>query len=108
MAMTWQVLLLLVRQQIQNPKSSEYVAYYYDSNWMAGLVQNKNCDEKDFEMNFLHPPGPSNSFTWPKRKNVCWVPYMNVICKIGPPTISTGQTYYLEEEGNEMIFKLLN
>ena len=92
MAMTWQVLLLLVRQQIQNPKSSEYVAYYYDSNWMAGLVQNKNCDEKDFEMNFLHPPGPSNSFTWPKRKNVCWVPYMNVICKIGPPTISTGQT----------------
>ena len=61
--------------------ANEYVACYYDSNWWVGLVQNVNCDEKDVEIIFLHPPGPSNSFTWPKR-NVCWVPYMNVICKI--------------------------
>ena len=80
----------------------------FDSNRWAGLVQNVNCDEKDIETNFLHPPGPSNSFTWPKRKDVCWVPYMNVICKIRPPTTSTGQTCYLEEKGNEMISKLLN
>ena len=31
-------------------------------------------------------PGPSNSFTWPKRKDVCWISYMNVICKIQPST----------------------
>ena len=42
-------------------------------------------------------PGPSNSFAWPKRKDVCWVPYMHVICKIRPPTTSTGQT--LSREG---------
>ena len=74
-----------------NPKVSfhkisanEHVTCYYDSNWWVGLVQNVNCDEKDVETIFLHPPGPSNNFTWPKRKDVCWVPYMNVICKIRP------------------------
>ena len=88
--------------------ANEYVACNYDSNWWAGVVNNVNCDEKDVEINFLHPPGPSNGFTWPKRKDACWVPYMNVICKIRPPTILTVQTYCLEKEGNEMIFKLLN
>ena len=58
-------------------------------------------------MNFLHPPRPSNSVTWPKKKDICWVTYMNVICKIRPPATSTGQTY-LEKEDNEMISKLLN
>ena len=78
-------------RKVANPKVSfdkisanEYVACYYDSNWWVGLVQNVNCDEKDVETIFLHPPGPSNNFTWPKRKDVCWVPYMNVICKIRP------------------------
>ena len=45
--------------------ANEYVACYYDSNWWAGVVQNVNCDEKDVEINFLHPPGPPNIFNWP-------------------------------------------
>ena len=61
-----------------------------------------------YDSNFLHPQGPSNSFTWPKRKYDCWVPYMNVICTVRSPTTSTGQTHYLEKEGNGMISKLLN
>ena len=79
--------------KVANPKVSfdkisanEYVACYYDSTWWVGLVQNVNCDAKDVEIIFLHLPGPSNSFTWPKRKDVCWIPYMNVICKIRPST----------------------
>ena len=44
--------------------ANEYVASYYGSNWWARLVENVNCDD---EINFLHPLGPSNSFTWPKR-----------------------------------------
>ena len=71
-------------------------------------MQNVNCDEKDTKINFLHPPGPSKSFTWPKRKDVCWVPYMNVISKIRPQTTFTGRTYFLEKEDNEMISKPLN
>ena len=66
--------------------ASEYVACYYDSNWLVGLVRNVNCDKKDVDIIFLHPPGPSNSFTWPMRKDICWAPYMNVICKIRPLT----------------------
>ena len=80
-------------RKVANPKVSfdkisanEYVACYYDSTWWVGLVQNVNCDEKDVEIIFLHLPGPSNSFTWPKRKDVCWISYMNVICKIQPST----------------------
>ena len=48
--------------------TSEYVACYYDNNWWIRLVQNVNYDEKDVEINFLHPPGTSGSFTWPQRK----------------------------------------
>ena len=66
--------------------ANEYVACYYDSNWWVGLVQNVNCDEKDVEIIFLHPPGTSNSFNWPNRKDVCRVLYKNVICKIRPST----------------------
>ena len=43
-----------------------------------------------------------------KRKDVCWVSFINVICKIRPPTTFTGQTYHLEKEDNEMISKVLN
>ena len=64
-----------------NPKLSfdkisanEYVGCYYDSNWWTGLVQNVNCDRKDVEINFLHPPLPSNSFNWPKKKDIDCVP----------------------------------
>ena len=32
------------------------------------MVQKVNGDENNVEINFLHPQGPSNSFTWPKRK----------------------------------------
>ena len=53
-----------------NPKISfdkisanEYVARYYDSNWLIGLVRKVNCNEKDVEINCLHTPGPSSSFT---------------------------------------------
>ena len=56
-----------------NPKVSvdkistnEYVTCCYGRNWWARLVQNVNCDEKYVEINFLHSPGPLNSFTWPK------------------------------------------
>ena len=80
-----------------NPKVSfdiisvnEYVACYYDSNWWARLVQNVNCDEKNVEINVLHSPGLSNSFTWPKRKGVCWETYMNVIWEVRSQTTSTG------------------
>ena len=72
--------------------AKECVACYYDSNWWVGLVQNINFDEKDFEISFLHPLVPSNSFTWPR------LPYMNVMRKIRPSTTLTGQTYYLEKK----------
>ena len=42
-----------------NPKVSfdkisanEYVACYYDSNWLVGLVWNVNCDKKGVEIIF--------------------------------------------------------
>ena len=58
--------------------ANEYVACYYDWNWWTGLVQNVNCDEKNVEINFLHPPGPSNSFTRPKKKDGyhIWIRYV--------------------------------
>ena len=111
MTITWKVFLF---SKTANPKvfikifATKSVACYYDNNWWVGLLQNVNCDEKDVEINLLHPPGPSENFTWPKRKDISWVPCMNVIFHIRPSTTIIGQIYYLEKEDNEMMSKLLN
>ena len=103
MTMTWQVLLLLHAVLFDKISANEYAACYYDSNWWAGLVQNVNCDEKDVEINFHTLQDPQTTLLGQREKT-----FVGCHIWIRPPTTLTGQTYYLEKEGNEMIPKLLN
>ena len=48
--------------QEENINISSYAAAVYDDNWWIGLIIEKNEDEYDVTMKFMHPKGPSNCF----------------------------------------------
>ena len=66
-----------------------YVACHYDEHWWVGAIVEKNVSDGDIQVNFLHPYGPAKSFYWPAKQDSCWVPLGNVICKLGPPNLSS-------------------
>ena len=90
---------------IEETSLNEYIACYYDSNWWIGLIQEINQEERDVKINFMHPSVPSKSFTWPDRRNTCWVSNLNIFLKLKPPTTTTGRTSYVEKKDYEQILK---
>ena len=76
---------------------STYIACSYDDRWWIGTVQ--RIEDGDIRVNFLHPSGPSKSFYWPARQDICWVPIVDVLSKLTPPDMSTstGRRYKFSE-----------
>ena len=77
---------------------NEYVACTYDSKWWIGVVCELNDEEDDCFISFLHPAGPSASFVWPPRKDVCWIARSDVICTVQVPSTRNGRTYTVENQ----------
>ena len=59
------------RYSISDLPTQTYVACHYDEQWWIGIVI--DAVEGDIKVNFLPPFGPSQSFYWPARQDVCWV-----------------------------------
>ena len=59
----------------------------------------QRIEDGDIKVNFLHPSGPSKSFYWPARQDICWVPIVDVLSKLTPPDMSTstGRRYKFSE-----------
>ena len=53
------------------PTRQEFVACKYDKLWWIGVIEEINDEKKDFKVNFLHPPGPTRNFHWPKKADTC-------------------------------------
>ena len=51
----------------------------------------------------MHPHFPSTSYCWPRRADECYVPKVNVVCKINPPSTRTGRQYSLESNDIKRI-----
>ena len=77
---------------------NEYIACRYDEKWWLGVVDEVSEVEQDVKINFLHPPGPSRSFRWPRRPDVCWVSITDIIYQIEAPVTATGRTYKITEK----------
>lgn len=69
-----------------------FVACVYEKQWWMACVLSKNEVEEDVSVSFLHPSGPSPSFTYPRRADILTVPKNCIISKINPTT-ATGRTY---------------
>ena len=84
------------KQQItlEDAIPGKYVVCMYDQQWWVGNI----CDtseEQDVKVTFMHPHGPSKSFSWPTREDICWVPLPHIIKIIDAPVTSTGRKYKL-------------
>ena len=76
-----------------------YVAVIYDQSWWVGLIIEKNDEESDVKVKFMHPKGPSMFYHWPQRDDFCYIPF-NCILKIidVPMSTGTGRNYSIKEE----------
>lgn len=41
------------------------------NNWYIGLIKEINKEKRDVKIDFIHPPGPSRSFTLPEKQDTC-------------------------------------
>ncbi|GBN58021.1 hypothetical protein AVEN_226241-1 [Araneus ventricosus] len=74
-----------------------FVGCIYDNLWYFGMVSEVNAEE-NVTVKFLHPNGPSLSFFWPNREDVCAVPIPHIITIVKPPKTMTGRTYQFSQE----------
>ena len=75
---------------------SGYITVVYEANWWLGYVLQKNDELDEVKITFLHPAGPSTSFSYPRNADILWVSVMDVLMKVNPVT-PTGRTYVLLE-----------
>ena len=86
---------------------SGYVICEYSSRWWLALVIETYDDQEEVKVSFLHPAGPSPSFSFPHRVDELLVSRMQVLMKTSPTT-STGRVYKIAAEDNERATFLLN
>lgn len=94
--------------QLKLTDCNGYMTVVYGSNWWLAYVLEKNEEEDEVKVTFLHPQGPSPSFSYPRRPDVLWIPFTNVLCVVSPTT-PTGRIYVLSEDetlrSNEKLLK---
>ena len=73
---------------------SGYVICEYDRQWWLAFVLQTIDETEEVEVRFLHPAGPSPSFTFPKRNDDLVIAHGHVIMAVNPTT-PTGRTYQL-------------
>ena len=61
---------------------------------MVGLC---SPDEDRVKVTLLHPPGPSNSFRYPKSEHIVTITVKDILTVIDPRTI-TGRVYTLSKK----------
>ena len=63
-----------------------------------------NVHESDSKIEFLHPHGPKETFSWPSVADKCFVPASNICVIIVPATI-TGWMYQISDTDFEQTLK---
>lgn len=71
-----------------------YVVAVYDGNWWLACAEECMPSTGEVKLNFLHPHGPSPSFTFPFRPDRLVMDHQDVLLVVEPVT-ATGRTYTL-------------
>ena len=86
---------------------TSYVACKYDEQWWVGMVLEADRASNNIKITYVHPHGPSDSFFWPSKGDVCWMSTSSVILKLNPPITSNGRSYKIDpEEFNDIAILL--
>ncbi|GBM15531.1 hypothetical protein AVEN_8916-1 [Araneus ventricosus] len=80
-----------------------YVISMCNEKWWLSYVLGKN----EVKVTFLHPSGPSPSFSYPLTPDVLWIPSFDIIYKLIPIT-PNGRVYILPVEEKKKIAEIMN
>ena len=83
-----------------------YIACEYNGHWWLSCVVGKNQEKDEITVSFLHPHGPSTSFTFPSHADILSVSSREVKAILNPQT-ATGRTYTLSRAEMVMCNKLI-
>lgn len=90
--------------QIKMDDIHGYVTVMYDGKWWLGYILEKDFDEATVK--FLHPHGPSPSFTYPRREDILLVSLKDILSKVNVKTVN-GRTYTItkseENQASDML-----
>ena len=88
----------------------KFVISRYDEAIWLGVVCQADKDTEDVQIRFMHPQFPSQSFEWPNRDDVCWVPNVNILMTVSAPfpLTNSGRNYSLETADTVKIEEYLN
>jgi hypothetical protein len=83
-----------------------YVAVIYDSAWWVGYVLKTDPELQEVTVTFLHPHGPSKSFSYPDPADVLTVHISDLLTSVDLKTY-TGRTYILTDKEMDTATKAL-
>ena len=85
---------------------SGYVTCKLDNMWWLACVLEKDIDNAEIKLSFLHPHGPSQSFKYPASPDINVMPISNILTAVEPRT-TTGRRYsILQKDAKEATNKL--
>ena len=73
---------------------SGYVTAMYDGFWWLACLVRSMRETEEVEVNFLHPHGPSRSFSYPSPTDLLCISCQDIWTTVNPTTV-TGRTYTL-------------
>jgi len=76
----------VVTVDCNNLHPGQFVAVIYDAEWFVGCITERSDEQKDILVKFMNKTR-SNLLTWPRRDDICWVPFTNVLCCLPPPAL---------------------
>ena len=79
---------------IQNAHENQFLVAAYDKKWYVGIIKEIDQSSSDFLVDFMHPCGPSHSFHWPKKRDICWIPCQHILCLVDAPTLINSRGFY--------------
>ena len=75
------LLLISLLVNRHNYLPGKYVACIYDNDWLVGNTVEQSEENNDVLVNFM----TKNPFTWPRKHDLCWVPFHHALCCIEAP-----------------------
>ena len=71
------------------------------------VIREKSHEKNEVEVDFMYPDVPAKYFSWPQRKDFCWIPVENIILTLLPPSANqSGRNYFFEGEEDSYKFEL--
>ena len=84
------------------------MACLYDGTWWIGVALEKNEEQLDVLIKFMHLSGPTRSLHWHDKEDLCWIPETKIICTIAAPcTVSGKQNTTTRHEIDKIEMKIL-